>query len=122
LKRNLLKTEPYKMKTSSFIIAVIVSLNTLICHSQNPSDGQIILRDNWAIQSSEKIGSAGDAISMPGYKTNGWYPTTVPATVLAALVANKVYPDPYYGTTSAWHGGIVLNSASLQALRAGIPG
>ena len=27
-----------------------------------------------------------------------WYPTTVPSTVLAALVANKVYPDPYCGT------------------------
>ncbi len=32
-----------------------------------------------------------------GYKTNGWHSATVPTTVVAALVADKTYPDPYYG-------------------------
>ncbi len=56
-----------------------------------------ILSDDWAIQSSTHIREAGDQLSMPGYPTRGWYPATVPTTVLAALVAAKVYPDPYFG-------------------------
>jgi len=34
---------------------------------------------------------------MPGFATAGWYPITVPSTVLAGLVANQVYPDPFVG-------------------------
>jgi mannosylglycoprotein endo-beta-mannosidase len=30
----------------------------------------------------------------------GWMPATVPGSVLATLVANGVYPDPYFGTNS----------------------
>jgi exo-1,4-beta-D-glucosaminidase len=60
------------------------------------------LNDNWAIQSAAKIADAkiadtGEAISVAGFAHDGWYPTSVPATVLAALVENKVYPDPFYG-------------------------
>jgi exo-1,4-beta-D-glucosaminidase len=55
------------------------------------------LRDGWAIQSSAFVRETGDALSAAGYKTRGWYPATVPSTVLNALVENRVYPDPYSG-------------------------
>lgn len=55
------------------------------------------LRQGWQIQSSAKVGEAGDVISTAGYQPSGWYSTTMPTTVLAALVAAKVYPDPDYG-------------------------
>ncbi len=62
------------------------------------NDGRLTLHDGWTLQSSSKVGtSKGDAISAPGFATTGWYPITVPSTVLAGLVANKVYPDPYAG-------------------------
>ncbi|HJV77098.1 MAG TPA: glycoside hydrolase family 2 protein [Paludibacter sp.] len=57
----------------------------------------IVLRDNWSIQSSEKVKDKASAISTSGYAAKGWYPIMMPSTVLAALVANKVYADPYYG-------------------------
>ena len=57
---------------------------------------QTLARD-WRVQSSAQIHDTGATISTTTYKLTGWYPTTVPATVLAALVANKVYPDPYVG-------------------------
>lgn len=41
--------------------------------------------------------STGEQISTPGFKTKGWHSTSVPSTVLAALVADKTYPDPYFG-------------------------
>ncbi|HUL73707.1 MAG TPA: glycoside hydrolase family 2 protein [Vicinamibacterales bacterium] len=57
----------------------------------------LTLADGWQIQSSAVVHEAGEMISTPSFRATGWYGTTVPATVLAALVANKVYPDPYFG-------------------------
>jgi exo-1,4-beta-D-glucosaminidase len=61
------------------------------------SDYQILLRENWFIQSSANVRSDGPTISRTGFSTQGWYPATLPATVLSALVEDKVYPDPYVG-------------------------
>ena len=57
----------------------------------------MVLRDHWSIQSSANLTDDGKVISQPGYAAKDWYSTSVPSTVLAALVANKVYPDLYYG-------------------------
>lgn len=60
-------------------------------------DGLLPLKDNWQIQSSAKIADAGASISSADFGAQGWYAVSVPRTVLAALVDNGVYPDPYYG-------------------------
>jgi len=57
----------------------------------------IALDRGWRLQSSVEIEGDGQELSEVGYDASGWYPTRVPATVLAALVDNGVYPDPYYG-------------------------
>ncbi len=51
----------------------------------------------WSLQSSAKVAEKGEAISQPGYKATGWHATTVPNTVVGALVENGTYPDPYFG-------------------------
>jgi exo-1,4-beta-D-glucosaminidase len=61
------------------------------------SQTKIFLHEGWALQSSCLFLARGEQISAPGYKTNGWHSATVPTTVVAALVADKTYPDPYYG-------------------------
>src|SRR5262245_51062148 len=58
---------------------------------------RIDLKQNWRIQSSAKLRQAGAEISTPGIDTTTWYRSSVPSTVLNALVQNKVYPDPYFG-------------------------
>jgi exo-1,4-beta-D-glucosaminidase len=58
---------------------------------------RLALSQGWAIQSSAKIKATGEAISSTSFQPTGWYPTPVPSTVLAALVRNKVFPNPYYG-------------------------
>ncbi|MGH9396988.1 MAG: glycosyl hydrolase 2 galactose-binding domain-containing protein, partial [Terriglobia bacterium] len=58
---------------------------------------RMVLRRGWSIQSSAKAAESGSVISTPHFQTLGWYPTSVPSTVLAALVANKVYPNPDFG-------------------------
>jgi hypothetical protein len=96
------------MKTrvlSLLLISVFLSLNVF---AQTSAENNIVLRDHWFIRSSSdqaegllmpmvRITDDGRVISQPGYASKGWYPTSVPSTVLATLVANKVYPDPYYG-------------------------
>ena len=61
------------------------------------SDYEVLLRQNWFIQSSADGRSDGPTISKTGFSTQGWYPATLPSTVLSALVEDKVYPDPYVG-------------------------
>ncbi len=58
---------------------------------------KIFLHEGWKLQSSCLFLAQGEQISTAGYKTNGWHSATVPTTVVAALVADKTYPDPYYG-------------------------
>src|SRR4029077_16701278 len=55
------------------------------------------LRAGWAIQSSAGVPQTGEILSTAGFKPDGWHPATIPSTVVAALVADKTYPDPYFG-------------------------
>ena len=55
------------------------------------------LNSDWFISPSEKLEVNGDVISSQEYSTSGWYKTEIPKTVLAALVENGVYENPYYG-------------------------
>jgi exo-1,4-beta-D-glucosaminidase len=56
-----------------------------------------MLADGWAIRSAAEVSARGETISRAGFAAQGWYPARVPATVVAALVAAGVYPDPYFG-------------------------
>ena len=58
---------------------------------------KVYLHSGWALESSCKFDATGQQISTVEFKTDGWHLTSVPATVVAALVADKTYPDPYYG-------------------------
>jgi beta-mannosidase len=53
---------------------------------------------NWTMQDASKVTEPAEDISSLQYQPLGWYPATVPGTVLTTLVDNKVYPEPLYGT------------------------
>ena len=55
------------------------------------------MREGWTLQSSAKVRQGGDVLSTPRFQPTGWYAVTVPTTVVAALVKQKVYPDPDFG-------------------------
>jgi len=59
--------------------------------------GSFLLRNDWKFQSSIIVTDNGAKISSTGFSTNQWYTTSLPATVLTALVRNNVYPNPYIG-------------------------
>jgi exo-1,4-beta-D-glucosaminidase len=49
------------------------------------------------IQSTADVAFGGEELSRPGRAIDGWFPAAVPSTVLAALVADGRYEDPYVG-------------------------
>lgn len=62
-----------------------------------PRESVLTLRDGWTLQSSCKVEKPGELISTPKFSPNGWYTVSVPTTVVAALVKQKIYPDPEFG-------------------------
>jgi exo-1,4-beta-D-glucosaminidase len=57
----------------------------------------VALKSGWQIQSSCKVAEKGDVISTTQFQPQDWYKAIVPGGVLANLVMDKVYPEPYYG-------------------------
>ncbi|MET7982652.1 MULTISPECIES: sugar-binding domain-containing protein [unclassified Streptomyces] len=60
--------------------------------------GSTTALSGYAIQSSAKVGDPASAVSSPGYRVSGWYPAGPRSTVLAALLADGTYADPFYST------------------------
>ncbi len=56
------------------------------------------LHKNWQIQSSCEVQASEEQISSVGFDAKGWHKADIPATVVGALVTDKTYPDPNYGT------------------------
>lgn len=58
--------------------------------------GSATALSGYRIQSSAKVTDAAADISSPGYPASGWYSAGPRSTVLAALLADGVYADPFY--------------------------
>ena len=90
---------------SKFVAPLLAAgLGVALCLPQARGQGlnaaagsRIDLATGWSIQSSAKVAEKGDVLSTPKFHPAGWYESAVPTTVVAALVRNKVYPDPYFG-------------------------
>ncbi|MEC4572610.1 glycoside hydrolase family 2 protein [Streptomyces virginiae] len=52
----------------------------------------------YAVQSTAKVADTAETVSSPGYPASGWYPAGPRSTVLAALLAAGVHPDPFHST------------------------
>lgn len=83
----------------NYYFSLLLAMVAAAASGQN-AFGQTII-ENWTIQSGAKVESGGDVISSVNYDDATWYPVKGASTVLAALVKNNVYPDPYYGTNLA---------------------
>src|SRR5260221_10974943 len=60
-------------------------------------DGRITLHQSWQLQSACKTSAQGEQISQTGFDATGWHAAAVPTTVVAALVADHTFPDPFFG-------------------------
>jgi exo-1,4-beta-D-glucosaminidase len=63
----------------------------------SPKPGSLPLKSGWLLQSSCQVEATGETISTEKFHPQHWYAATVPGGVVANLVADKVYPEPYSG-------------------------
>src|ERR1700738_73285 len=75
----------------------------------------LFLHKDWQIQSSCEAKASGAEISARGFDAKGWHPTDVPSTVVGALVTDKTYPDPNYGTNLKSFPGMDYSSKTFFA-------
>lgn len=84
-----------------FLLAILGVDCAFHCSAQNTDRSNetrsVPLHQGWEIQSGCKIHAGGLQLSSLRYRPEGWIRATVPTTVLAAQVADGIYPDPYYG-------------------------
>jgi exo-1,4-beta-D-glucosaminidase len=90
------------MKMRSLLSLSLMCLSGLL-FAQSPSSHAALpqttlsLRDGWGLQSSAKLTDGGEVISTTKFLPKNWYTVSVPTTVVAAMVKQKVYPDPGFG-------------------------
>ncbi len=84
------------VRSSCLVLCLMLILSC--AHTIPPPAPQTLALDRgWTIQSSAIATAGGREISTPKFDTAGWIPTTVPSTVLAALVRNGAVEDPFAG-------------------------
>jgi exo-1,4-beta-D-glucosaminidase len=76
---------------------------------------KIYLHKGWQIQSSCEAKASGAEISAPGFDAKGWHHSDIPSTVVGALVTDKTYPDPDYGTNLKSFPGMNYSSKTFFA-------
>jgi exo-1,4-beta-D-glucosaminidase len=59
---------------------------------------KVHLHKNWQLQSSCEVKAGGEQVSVVGFDASKWHRTDLPNTAVGALVDDKTYPDPTYGT------------------------
>ena len=93
--RKLLKT--FTRRSFSLFLVLAFLAPVALAESAQPQGSRFLLHSGWVLQSSCELKTTGELISSPSFMTGGWHKTDVPSTVVAALVADKTYPDPYFG-------------------------
>jgi len=80
------------------ILLALLALAGRYSFAQEASENyRQFLKDGWNMQSAVTDASTGSQISTTAFNPGSWYKVSVPTTVIAGLLANKVYDfDPFY--------------------------
>ncbi|GGN10921.1 beta-mannosidase [Streptomyces fuscichromogenes] len=101
----------HRLATAAMALGLLCSLNTSAwAGARDPAHGPARITrvpsaagsetplSGYAIRSTAEVGDSAAAVSSPGYPTQGWYPAGPRSTVLAALLADGGYDDPFVST------------------------
>jgi exo-1,4-beta-D-glucosaminidase len=96
----------------TFVVGLLLS-GRVAFGAEEPSE--MYLHKDWQIQSSCEAKASGAEISAVGFDAKGWHHSDIPSTVVGALVADKTYPDPDYGTNLKSFPGMDYSSKTFFA-------
>ena len=85
------------MKSRFFFFILGTSFCFLVSCKQNAKINEQILNENWAIISTQEIAESGEKISSEEINSDKWVKTTVPNTVMGALVNAGKFGDIFMG-------------------------
>jgi exo-1,4-beta-D-glucosaminidase len=86
------------MKKVALLVLMSLIFQYAFSQIDESENYRIILKDNWRMQSAVTDASPGSQVSKTNFQPNNWYKVSVPTTIVAGLLANKVYDfDPFYG-------------------------
>jgi len=96
-----------KLGCISLLVAVsCLSLAQQAPHHATPPAQGLLLKDGWSLQATARVDEGGAVISTPKFLPKGWHSASVPTTVVAALVKEKKYPDPFFGMNLRTYPGV----------------
>lgn len=85
----------------------IVEAQTALSQSQHD------VASHWLMCKAGDVKASPEILSKNGFDASRWMPAIVPGTVLTSLVANGVYPDPYYGTNNRLDDGLIPDISTV---------
>lgn len=98
------------------MVLLVASAGAAVQNTEEFS-ARIYLHNDWQIQSSCEVKSTGEQISALGFDASGWHAAKIPSTVVAALVGDKTYSDPFYATNLHSFPGMYPSNKILFANR-----
>jgi exo-1,4-beta-D-glucosaminidase len=94
-----------EIKMKRFVITFALGTLACLCLTTSCKQGEkgilsakVTLSSGWLLQSSSGMSQGGDLLSTATANVDGWYPVTLPSTVMGALTASGLYGDLFYGT------------------------
>jgi exo-1,4-beta-D-glucosaminidase len=79
--------------------------------------GRLYVHKDWALQSSCEVKAGGEQVSTVGFDASKWHHVDVPSTVVGALVDDKTYAEPMFGTNLKKLPGMDYSSKTFFALQ-----
>jgi exo-1,4-beta-D-glucosaminidase len=100
------------------ILGILLTVTgALSSRSAADASEKVSLELGWQLQSSCAAKVGGEQVSAVGFDANQWHHTDLPSTVVGALVNDKTYPDPTFGTNLKSLPGMDYSSKSFFALQ-----
>jgi exo-1,4-beta-D-glucosaminidase len=97
-------------------IAVVFDAGVAAQDTTEPA-ARVYLHKDWQIQSSCVAKATGEQVSAAGFDASTWHKSDLPATAVGALVTDKTYPDPYFGTNLKSFPGMNYSNKSFFAIQ-----
>src|SRR3984893_14583130 len=108
---------PWLSRCVLLSVTLLVVLAGTAAQVAPETDGRIYLHKNWQIQSSCVAKATGEQVSTAGFDASSWHKSDLPATAVGALVTDKTYPDPYFGTNLKSLPGMNYSNKSFFAIQ-----